>query len=174
MEAQPFDICLIWQINFEDDLTGANIGGNAANLGGCFALSNPITVTKLSGDACNTEPVCEVSGGEIILADSTSSTSICVVDDIADMQSVTLLNASGTNSAWLTTDTSGLILTIDTTNIFEFDSSDAGVCLIWHLSFEEGLVGAEVGQNANDLEGCFDLSNPIVVTKEVGLSLIHI
>ena len=168
LEAQPFDICLIWQINFEDDLTGANIGGNAANLGGCFALSNPITVTKLSGDACNTEPVCEVSGGEIILADSTSSTSICVVDDIADMQSVTLLNASGTNSAWLTTDTSGLILTIDTTNIFEFDSSDAGVCLIWHLSFEEGLVGAEVGQNANDLEGCFDLSNPIVVTKEVG------
>ena len=31
--------------------------------------------------------------------------------------------------------------------------------MIWHLSYEDGLTGKEVGLNANDLEGCFDLSN---------------
>jgi hypothetical protein len=33
------------------------------------------------------------------------------------------------------------------------------------LSFEDGLQGAELGLNANALVGCFDLSNPITVTR---------
>ena len=168
LESQPLDICLIWHLGFESDLTGADIGSNAADLDGCFVLSNPITVTKLAGDACGTPPVCEAEGGDISLPDSTTSVTICVVDDIEDAITVDLIGASGTNSAWVITDTLGVIMTIDTTNTFVFDGEEAGVCLIWHLSFEEGLVGAELGQNANDLEGCFDLSNPIQVTKEIG------
>jgi hypothetical protein len=34
-------------------LVGAEVGLNAADLLGCYALSNPITVTKLSGTDCN-------------------------------------------------------------------------------------------------------------------------
>jgi len=48
--------------------------------------------------------------------------------------------------------------------IVDFDEAPPGVCLIWSVSYDE-LVGAYVGANANDLEGCFDLSNPIEVNR---------
>ena len=37
-------------MSYDDDLTGAALGLNAADLGGCFDLSNPITVNRLD---CN-------------------------------------------------------------------------------------------------------------------------
>jgi len=37
--------CLIWYVTF-NDITGADVNMNAANLGGCFALSNSIEVTR--------------------------------------------------------------------------------------------------------------------------------
>ncbi len=51
--APPFDldavgpgICLIRGLNFEGGLAGAEAGGNATDLMGCFDLSNPITVDR--------------------------------------------------------------------------------------------------------------------------------
>jgi len=41
----PSGVCLIWYVTF-DDITGAEEGMNAADLGGCFALSNSIEVTR--------------------------------------------------------------------------------------------------------------------------------
>ena len=48
------------------------------------------------------------------------------------------------------------------------DGAGAGVCLIWHLSFEDGLQNAAVGNNASELAGCFDLSNSVRVTRTEG------
>jgi hypothetical protein len=39
-------VCLIWYLRFEDGLEGAAMGENAADLSGCFSLSNSITVTR--------------------------------------------------------------------------------------------------------------------------------
>ncbi|MEM9143432.1 MAG: T9SS type A sorting domain-containing protein, partial [Bacteroidota bacterium] len=47
----------------------------------------------------------------------------------------------------------------------DFDAAGPGTCLIWHLRFEEGLTGAEIGANAADLQGCFDLSDPVTVVR---------
>ena len=33
----------------------------------------------------------------------------------------------------------------------DFDGAGAGVCLIWYLRYEDGLEGAEVGENAANL-----------------------
>jgi len=41
----------------------------------------------------------------------------------------------------------------------------AGTCLIWYLRYEDGLVGLEPDLNANDLMGCFDLSNSVAVVR---------
>lgn len=41
-------VCLIWYLRFEDGLTGAEAGANAADLEGCFDLSNSITVNRIS------------------------------------------------------------------------------------------------------------------------------
>ena len=160
-EGPPFDlegagagVCLIWHLSFEDGLTGAEVGANAADLEGCFSLSNPISVTRN-----------EVNGGEIALADGSTEIEICAGDGVADPLDVTLAGAVGTNSAWVITDADANILALPAGPPFDLEGAGAGVCLIWHLSFEDGLTGAEVGANAADLEGCFSLSNPISVTR---------
>jgi hypothetical protein len=146
--------CLVWHLSFEDGLVGAEVGLNANDLEGCFDLSNPISVFRNQPDGGT------LTGGPF---------SFCVGDGDPDMipsGALTLSGATGTNSAWVVTDTDGNILGLPSTPIeVDFDGAGIGECLVWHLSFEDGLVGAEVGLNANDLEGCFDLSNPISVFR---------
>ena len=55
----PFDlndagpgVCYIWYLAFADGLTGAAVNANAADLGGCFDLSNPLTVVRDTSAGC--------------------------------------------------------------------------------------------------------------------------
>jgi hypothetical protein len=94
-----------------------------------------------------------------------------VVDGVPDYVSgiETDPNAVGTNRTFVITDDQGTILGLPPTNdalqVIDFDGAGIGTCLIWYLRFEDGLQGAEVGLNANDLEGSFDLSNSITVNR---------
>ena len=48
----------------------------------------------------------------------------------------------------------------------DFDGAGVGACRVWHLSFEDGLTGAMMGNNAlTDLVGCYSLSNSITITR---------
>jgi hypothetical protein len=151
-------VCLIWYLRYEGELEGAEAGMNANNLKGNFDLSNPLTVNRRKTEAGT------LSGGPFIFK----------VDGTPDMVSgITLDNseASGTNSTWVITDDTGKILglppTLEAVEGVNFDEAGVGVCLIWYLRYEDGLKGAEMGMNANDLEGCFDLSNYVKVTREL-------
>ncbi len=150
----PAGTCLIWYLSYEDGLTGAEIGMNASNLAGCFSLSNPITVNRGSAEGGT------LTGGPF---------NFCVGDGNADMINdgeITLSGNSGTNSQWVVTDDLGNILGLPPSyTAVNFDDAPAGTCLIWHLSYEDGLSGAEVGMNASNLAGCFSLSNPITVNR---------
>ena len=54
-EAAGIGECVIWELHFDpNDVTGTDIGANAADLSGCFALSNGITIVR-SGGGC-TDP----------------------------------------------------------------------------------------------------------------------
>lgn len=143
---------LIWHLSYFGDLTGVQTGMNVNNIQGCFALSNPLSVFRL-------QPI----GGTI----SGGPFEFCVGDGETDnVSGITLFGNVGPNSAWVVTDEDGLILALPPTpEVVDFDGAGPGTCFIWHLSFENGLVGAEVGMNANDLQGCFSLSNAITVTK---------
>jgi len=82
-------------------------------------------------------------------------------DNISDDE-ITVSGSAGPNLQWVITDDQGNILGLPPTlDVVDFDGAGAGTCLIWYLAFEDGLMGAEVGNNAADLIGCFDLSNPI-------------
>ncbi|WP_422083944.1 hypothetical protein [Ulvibacterium sp.] len=151
-------VCLIWYLRYEGDLEGAEVGMNANNLKGNFDLSNPLTVNRRKTKAGT------LYGGPFTFK----------VDGTPDMVSGITLDASeasGTNSTWVITDDSGKILglppTLEAVEGVNFDDAGVGVCLIWYLRYEDGLKGAEMGMNANDLEGCFDLSNYIKVTREL-------
>ncbi len=154
-------VCLIWHLSFEDGLQGAAVGMNANDLDGCYSLSNPITVNRFEGNDCSN--LCNINGGYI----AGGPFEFCVGDGIADnVSGIALEGNSGSNSQWVVTDDQGTILGLPPMpSAVDFDGAGPGTCLIWHLSFEDGLQGAAVGMNANDLIGCFDLSNPITVIR---------
>ncbi|MFS4457248.1 hypothetical protein [Maribacter sp. 2304DJ31-5] len=148
--------CFIWYLRYEDGLEGLEAGMNTNDLKGNFGLSNSIEVVRSKTEAGT------LSGGPYTF----------YVDGEADFVSGISLDsseASGTNSTWVITDDQGKILglppTLEAVKGVNFDAAGAGTCLIWYLRYEDGLEGAEMGMNANDLKGCFDLSNSIEVTR---------
>lgn len=148
--------CLIWYLRFEDGLLGAEMGLNANDLEGDFDLSNSILVTRNAGPNAGV-----LSGGPFTFC----------VDGIASTVSgiTTDPNATGTNRTFIITDAAGSILGLPPTNAalegVNFDDAGPGVCLIWYLRYEDGIVGLEAGMDATALEGVFSLSNSIMVTR---------
>gem|GEM_PF-4806070 len=79
LEGAGAGTCLIWLLNYDaTDITGAEVGANAADLGGCFALSNNITVVRNGGGCTNPEAAnydedaCFDDGSCIVGGDCTS------------------------------------------------------------------------------------------------------
>ena len=114
----------------------------------------------MTGEDCETS--CEVDGGHIYTNDATT---ICAGDGEDDFINVNLSGADGANSAWVITDKNGYILGLPAAPPFNFEGAGAGVCLIWHMSFDGALSGVELGENVADLEGCYDFSNYVKVVR---------
>jgi len=146
-------MCFVYHIAFEDGLDGLFVGENTMDLDGCFDISdNNIAVTKI-------EPL----GGSL----SPISYSFCV-DGMPDMLiGLELEDTVGVNFAWIITDIAGVILDLPTSiDTVDFDNSDLGTCLVYNVTFEDGLTGLTAGELIDDLDGCFDLSNSVQVIKE--------
>ena len=152
--------CLVWYLRFEDGLTGAEVGNNASDLKGCFSLSNPIEVIRTE----QTKP-CKIDGGKLTSDDYYV---FCVGDKEPDYATgIVLTGNGGGDSQWIVTDLNGTILGLPPSpDAVNFDGAGEGICLVWHLSYQDDLVGLAEGNNAfEDLTGCFDLSNPIPVFR---------
>jgi hypothetical protein len=148
--------CLIWHLSYEDGLMGAEVGLNANDLSGEFDLSNSLTVDRLGAPMTGV-----LEGGPF---------NFCVDGEADNVSGIsTDPQAVGTNSTFVITDTDGLILgmppTLSDLEGVDFDGAGAGVCLIWYLRYEDGLEGAEVGENAANLQGVYDLSNSLTVNR---------
>ena len=89
--------------------------------------------------------------------------------DMVSGVSISGTNSIGSNSSWVVTDDAGMILglppTLEALEGVDFDEAGPGVCFIWYLRYENGLTGLEMGMNANNLDGDFDLSNSITVNR---------
>ncbi|AXT60590.1 hypothetical protein D1816_09580 [Aquimarina sp. AD10] len=149
--------CLIWYARYNGTVTGLEMGMNANNVEGMFDLSNSITVVRNQ----------VVNAGTIVGGPFEFD-----VDGEADMVTgITLNNANafGDNSTWIVTDAQGLILglppTLEALEGVNFDDAGAGTCLIWYARYNGTVTGLEMGMNANDVTGMFDLSNAITVVR---------
>ncbi|MFK5972551.1 MAG: T9SS type A sorting domain-containing protein, partial [Flavobacteriaceae bacterium] len=67
----------------------------------------------------------------------------------------------GKNSQWVVTDESGkkILGLPPTPEDVDFDGAGVGTCLIWHLSYANGLKGLVKDGYIADLEGCYNLSS---------------
>ncbi|MEM7163590.1 MAG: T9SS type A sorting domain-containing protein [Bacteroidota bacterium] len=155
-DTAPPGTCLVWHLSYDDGLIGLEVGNNAStDLVGCFGLSNPAEVQRFGPNGG------VLTGGPF---------EFCVGDGEADnipLGEITLTESEGPLFQWVVTDEQGFILGLPPSyEDVDFDGAGEGTCLVWHLSFAEGLIGAEVGNNANsDLFGCFSLSNPVEVIR---------
>ena len=166
LEGAPAGICDIWYLRYTGDI-GLATAMNVADLSGCFDLSNPISVTRFTGMDCMT--LCDAQAGEIQIAGTTdTSTTICVgegVDDLIDVEFVDMGVLSGDSSTWVITDqATGDILGTPMSGPFNLEGAPTGVCDIWYLRYT-GDIGLGSATNVADLSGCFDLSNPISVSR---------
>lgn len=162
----PFDLsaagsgtCLIWHLAFDEGLFGLAVGNNADDFDGCFSLSNPITVERTA-----------VAGGTLSLPEGGDALDFCIDDGAPDVYTVFLTDNTGSNSAWIITDTSLNILSLPSGPPFDLSDADEGICLLWHLSFTGDILGTDIGANVADLSGCYDLSNPITATRNSGIN----
>jgi len=141
-------------------------------LGYCLVGLNGATATAWDVDDIRIVSNCSggLNGGELSINGGNGGTSmeVCADDGIDDLVNLNLLNAAGPNMAWVITDTDGTIIALPTSQPFNFEGAGGGTCLIWNLSFITGLQGASVGLNANDLQGCYSLSNPITIIRKTG------
>lgn len=111
---------------------------------------------------------CAVSAPEISIAGSDLlEVSVCVGDGIEDFVDVSQTGGLdiGTEGWILANNDDGTIIGLPAAPPFEFDGIDAGVCAIYNIRYADGLTGLEVDGNINDLEGCFELSNSILVER---------
>ncbi len=150
--------CLIWYARYNGTVTGLEMGMNANDVTGDFDLSNSIEVVR--NQVVNAG---KISGGPFEFA---------VADGTPDMVTGITLDASnafGDNGTWIITDDQGMILglppTLEAVEGVDFDGAGDGTCLIWYARYNGMVTGLEMGMNANNVMGEFDLSNSIEVIR---------
>ncbi|SNR16185.1 hypothetical protein [Tenacibaculum jejuense] len=151
--------CLIWYIRYEGSAVdlGLEMGKNANDLNGVFSLSNSIDVDRVAPPVAGM-----LTGGPYQFG---------VGDGIADNVSNVMVtgNPVGSKSSFIVTDDAGMILGLpaDMTALegVDFDGAGVGKCLIWYIRYEGELEGLAMGENANNIEGIFSLSNSIDVDR---------
>ncbi len=150
-------------------------GDRAPAIPSSMSLNRDLSLTGVqaystgSSSVCNTAPpppTCNVFGGAITLADGTTSTVICVDGNPDPLDVVFAQSASGSSQGYIITDDSGEILALPAGPPFDLDGAGVGNCFIYAVSYEPGFSGAVVGNDLDDLNGCFDLSNSILVYRE--------
>ena len=146
--------CYIWHLSYQNGLSGLSQGMNISNLQGCHSLSDSTLVIRSQPEGGT------LTGGPF---------SFCVGDGIRDTiasNEIILAGNTGANGRWVVTDDQDNILGLPPSfSDVDFDGAGSGTCLIYHLSYADGLSGDTLGGNIATLQGCFDISNSISVVR---------
>ncbi len=140
-------------IRFEDDVSLAGISNisQAASLEGCFSIAS---------NAINLFLRDEPNGGQL---SALSPTQICANSGAGTSIELELTGADGENGVYgIVADAlNNAVVASQPGPNFNLNGLDPGQYRAFHLSYQQGvsLVGV---QSAGDLQGCFDLSNPVV------------
>ncbi|MCB0516331.1 MAG: T9SS type A sorting domain-containing protein [Chitinophagales bacterium] len=103
---------------------------------------------------------CTVNAGTL---STQSDLSLCIGDVQSDVVNVAVEGNTEGTYVYVVTDVDGNILAISESNEISFNDMAAGTYAIWGLVHDGTLEGAEVGANAADLTGCFDLTDDAIM-----------
>ena len=150
-------VCRVYFVSYDDAITGLMAGNRIFDIGGCFALSNFVTINRdISG------------GGTVVLDNGSTETSICVGEGSDDLINVNLGGTvSGNTNRWIITDDAGNILALPSAPPFNLEGAGVGICNIYNVNFSGNITGLTTGGNISALEGCYGLSNAVVVNRLV-------
>lgn len=156
-------ICRVWGLSYSGNLT-ADAGDNAAEIDlsdACFELSSNFVTVNRS----------EVDGGNVSLENGDLSIDLCVNDGNPDV--LTFVNTTTSSEAYvfIVTDENDIILQVNDTGVFDFESAGFGICRVWGLS-ASGNLTIPSGANLTEIDLstlCFELSENFVTVnrKEV-------
>jgi hypothetical protein len=122
----------------------------------CRAVSgNFVTITKEENVSV---------GGRIMTTDVTN---FCVSDNITPVNVNRDTTVVAENLSWVITNELDSIIALPEAPPFTFDTLGVSVSKIYSISFQDGLEGLEVGSDLTDLQGCYDLSDSIIVAIQV-------
>ena len=144
-------------IQFNEDITGLEIGQEFNKVKGCFDTSNEIDFS-----------INYVNGGQISGQDGKSEFFFCEGDNVPDNVNLSFEGVIGQNSVIIVTDRLGKIVDIVSTNLVSFSDKEGGTFFIHNLAYNGDNFGLMLGQNITNVEGCFDFSNSISVIKSSG------
>lgn len=168
LEANDFDgagagTCRIYHAVYQEFAQGLTRGSNIADLEGCVELSNGVDIVRSA---------CPVSGGTLTALDSTAQA--FSVDDEADnldADNFTVADAEGDDAAYFLTRTASNDAVVlgkydDLDAVAEVDLETFGLdsILLWYAAVTGPLQGDTIGTTPTEIQGCFALSNPIVLT----------
>ena len=168
--APPFDLdgagvgtCLIWYLRFEDGLQGAAVGNNAAaDLVGCFDLSNPLTVERVGDTGA------AVSTGDISMPSGATTRYVCPGND-GDIAVQLNYATPGGRVAYAVTDGDFDIIGIQDEPTVNAAAAPPGTCYIFAFNYT-GTITGQVGDRVYDTRFSDDAwlisNNAIRVVRE--------
>ena len=143
---------------------GWSFDGDAPMVMGMSILDlNDLACSAVSEDFISVVKTGNANNGGVLTA---SNLDINCSDGIPDPIEVMLIGAFGSNQDWIVTNEDGDILALPFAPPFNLDPAGGGVFFIYSISYETGLTGLTVFNNIDDLQGCYDLSNPLQVVNQ--------
>ena len=100
-------------------------------------------------------------GGELT---STDVTSICL-NSASTSVAFNVTGNSGPNSMLIITDMSGTIIALSSESVIDFAAFGAGSFQVLNVSYTEVLENAAIGNNIQNITGCFAFSNALAFTS---------
>jgi hypothetical protein len=153
----------VWGLSYQGNLL-AMVGDDAAGAilaEGCYALTNNfVTVIRSSPD-----------GGTVAAEGGSQDIFYCPGSGDPNVR-IDSMGASNSPYLFVLTDTSNVILALDTAGVFNLDSFPSGIYRAWGLAYT-GLITAQVGDTASVAslsDGCFALSSNFVLINTEGPS----
>lgn len=141
-------------------------------LGYCLAgvVGSPATAWDIDDLTVQTNCSGGLNGGDLTISGGAGGTSmeICADDGIDDIVSLNLLNSSGPIMGWVITDEMGTIIGMPASFPFNFEGAGGGTCLVYNIAYINGLTGLNMAGNLSNLQGCYSLSNPVSIIRNVG------